>query len=204
MDKKRNFVDNLTKDDFEIYEDGKKVEIQYFAIVKPGEYETRVILKHPEDRIGGWEASLKIPDIRIEPPLSIFSAILGFLRDDVREGKIPFSIFRKDGCLALSKHNLYPAVENVFNKRENVALYLQVHCPKRTQDFSPEFTLSKDEEITLNLPAEKIESFFDKKSKILNGVYLLDFQELLPGDYRLEIKSSAGHVKKEMEIKIVS
>jgi len=34
-DKKGNFVDNLTKDDFEIYEDGKKVEIQYFAVVKP-------------------------------------------------------------------------------------------------------------------------------------------------------------------------
>lgn len=34
-DKKGNFVDNLTKDDFEIYEDGKKVEIQYFAVVIP-------------------------------------------------------------------------------------------------------------------------------------------------------------------------
>ncbi|TET21617.1 MAG: VWA domain-containing protein, partial [Candidatus Aminicenantes bacterium] len=39
--------------------------------LKPGEYETRVILKHPEDRIGGWEASLKIPDIKKKPPLSI-------------------------------------------------------------------------------------------------------------------------------------
>jgi len=34
-DKKGNFVGDLTKDDFEIYEDGKKVEIQYFAVVIP-------------------------------------------------------------------------------------------------------------------------------------------------------------------------
>jgi len=34
-DKKGNFVDNLTKDDFEIYEDGEKVEIKYFAVVTP-------------------------------------------------------------------------------------------------------------------------------------------------------------------------
>jgi len=32
-DKDGNFVDNLTEDDFEIYEDGKKVEIYYFDIV---------------------------------------------------------------------------------------------------------------------------------------------------------------------------
>lgn len=172
--------------------------------LEPGEYETRVILKHSEDRIGGWEASLKIPDIKKESPLSIISAILGFLRDEVKEDKIPFSISTKDGCLSLSKYGLYPAVENVFNKRENVALYLQVYCPKQAQDSSPQFALSKDEKVTLNLPAEKIESFFDKKSKILNEVYLLDFQDILPGDYKLEIKSSEKHIKKEIELKIVT
>ncbi|MFQ6110180.1 MAG: VWA domain-containing protein, partial [Candidatus Aminicenantales bacterium] len=43
-DKDGNFVDNLTKEDFEIYEDGKKVEIQYFAIVKPKEEMTEEIV----------------------------------------------------------------------------------------------------------------------------------------------------------------
>ena len=172
--------------------------------LKPGKYETRVILKHPEDRIGGWEASLKIPDIKKKPPLSIISAILGFLRNEVKEDKIPFSISTKDGCLALSKHRLYASVKNVFSKRENVALYLQVYCPKQTQGFSPKFTLSKDEKVTLNLPSEKIDSFFDKKSKVLNEVYLLDFQDILPGDYKLEMKSDEKHIKKEIELKIVS
>lgn len=32
-DKEGNFIDNLTEDDFKIYEDGKKVEIYYFDIV---------------------------------------------------------------------------------------------------------------------------------------------------------------------------
>jgi VWFA-related protein len=172
--------------------------------LKPGEYETRVILKHPEERIGGWEASIKIPDTKKEIPLSIISSILGFLRDEVIEDKAPFSLSKKNGSLALSKHRLYPAAENVFNKREKVALYLQAYCPKQAQDFSPEFNLSKDEEVTLKLPAEKVESFFDGKSKILNEVYLLDFQDILPGDYKLEIKSSEKHKKKEIELKIVS
>ncbi len=172
--------------------------------LKPGEYETRVILKHLEDRTGGWEASLIIPDTKKEPPLSIVSAILGFLKDEVKEAKTAFSISKRDGCLVLSKHRLIPAVENVYNKREKVALYLQVYCPKQAQDFFLKFTLSRGEKVTLNLPSEKIESFFDKKSKILNEVYLLNFQDILPGDYKLEIKSSGEHVKKEMEIKIVS
>ncbi|MDH5744251.1 MAG: VWA domain-containing protein, partial [Candidatus Aminicenantes bacterium] len=50
-DKEGNFVDNLTKDDFEIYEDGKKVEIYYFDIVSPRkeiikeEFEEKVVEK---------------------------------------------------------------------------------------------------------------------------------------------------------------
>lgn len=112
--------------------------------LKPGQYETRVILKHPEDLTGGWEASIKIPDTKKEPPLSIICSLFGFLRDEVKENKVPFSLSKKDGCLALSKYRLYPSVKNVFNKRENVALYLQVYNPKQTQEFSLQFTLSKD------------------------------------------------------------
>jgi hypothetical protein len=85
-----------------------------------------------------------------------------------------------------------------------VALYLQVYRPKQAQDYSPQFTLYKDEKVTLNLPSEKIDSSFDKKSKILNEVYLLDFQDILPGDYKLEIKSSEKHKKREIELKIVT
>jgi len=57
-DKEGNFIDNLTEDDFEIYEDGKKVEIYYFDIVSPNkeiikeEFKEKVIEKkkalHPQ------------------------------------------------------------------------------------------------------------------------------------------------------------
>jgi VWFA-related protein len=170
--------------------------------LKPGEYETRVILKHPEDRIGGWGAFIKIPDAKKEPPLSILASIFGFLREEAEE-KIPFSLSMKDGSLALSGHLFYAAVNDVFSKKESVALFMQIYDPKQAQEFSLQFTLSEDRKETLNLPAKKIQSHYDKKSKILNEVYLLDFLDILPGDYQLDIKSSDKVLKKGLEIKIV-
>lgn len=50
-DKKGDFVDDLKKEDFEIYEDGKRVDIQYFALVKPKKdiERERIVLKPQEE-----------------------------------------------------------------------------------------------------------------------------------------------------------
>jgi hypothetical protein len=171
--------------------------------LKPGEYETRVILKQAGDRIGGWETSVKIPDIKRNISPSIINAIFGFLRKSEKNKPISFSINKNDGSLQLSQYRLFPLVEEVINKREKVALFLQIYNPKKIKEFSFEFSLSRDENLTLNIPTEKIESLMEKKSKILNEVYLLDFQQVFPGDYQLCVKSSDDRIEKRIEIKVI-
>jgi len=171
--------------------------------LKAGEYETRVILKQAGDRIGGWETSVKIPDIKKNMSSSIINAILGFLRESEKNKPISFSINENDGSLQLSQYRLFPLAGEVINKKENVALFLQIYNPEKIKEFFFEFTLSKDENVTENLHSEKIESLMDKESKILNEVYLLDFQHVFPGDYQLCIKSSDGRIGKRIEIKVI-
>ena len=188
----------------------KDTPVLYYASItsriklKPGEYDTRVILRHGADQIGGWETSLKIPDMNKEPTLSIINSIFGILSNEAKGKRVPFSFSKKDGSLLLSQYRLYASVENVFRKREDVALYIQVYNPKEMSDFSLQFSLCKDEGVTLSLPIQKIESYFDKKSKILNEVYLLDFQDISPGVYKLKVESSESRTKREIEIKIIS
>ncbi|MFQ6052446.1 MAG: VWA domain-containing protein [Candidatus Hydrothermarchaeota archaeon] len=188
----------------------RDIKSLYYAFItsgvklKPGEYETRVILRHAGDRIGGWKASLQIPEIEKEISLNIINSIFGFLRSEAKEKRIPFSLSKKDGCLILSQYRFYPSVGNIFKRGEEVALYMQVYNPKKTQDFSFQFSLTQDENMTLNLSSQQIESYFDKKLKISNEVYRLDFQDVFPGDYLLKIISSESNIEKEIEIKIIS
>jgi len=188
----------------------KGSDILYRALItslvnlKPGEYETRLILRQSGDQIGGWEASLKIPDMKKGNSSSIISSIFGFLRKEEKENTVPFSVSIGDGSLLLSRYRLYPSVENVFKERSKVALFVQIYCPKENKDFSLQFSLSEEDKMTTNLPFHKIESFFDKKLKVLSEVYLLDFQDVQPGDYQLMIGNSEKHLGKKMEVKIIS
>jgi len=171
--------------------------------LKPGEYETRVILRQAGDRIGGWETSVKIPDIKRNISSRFINAIFCFLRKSEKSKLISFSVNKKDGSLQLSQYRLFPLVGEVIDKREKVALFLQIYNPERIKEFSFEFSLSRYENITVNLPAEKIESLMDKESKILNEVYRLDLKQVFPGDYQLCVKSSDGRIEKRMEIKVI-
>jgi len=171
--------------------------------LRPGEYETRVILKQEGDRMGGWETSVKIPDIKRNISSRFINAIFGFLRKPEKSKPVSFSIDKNDGSLQLSQYRLFPLAGDVISKREKVALFLQIYNPEKIKEFSFEFSPSRDENLTLNIPAEKIESLMDKDSKILNEVYLLDFEQVFPGDYQLCIKSSDDRIEKRIEIKII-
>jgi VWFA-related protein len=172
--------------------------------LEPGEYETRLILRESGEKMGGWEASLEIPDMEKESPLRIINSICGFLQEEEKENTVPFSVSIGDGSLLLSKHRFYPFMENVFNKERNIALLLQTYSPKKVQDFAFQFSLERDENTTLNIDAEKIESFFDKELKVLSEVYLLDFQDVPQGEYQLRINSSEGNLERIVGVKIIS
>lgn len=172
--------------------------------LKPGEYVARIILRQSGDQIGGWEAPIKIPDMKKSFTSSIVNNVFGFLKAEERENTVPFSVSIGDGSLLLSRFRLYPFVGNVFKKGRKVALFLQIYSPREIKDFPLQFYLCRDENKILNLPYEKIESQFDNESKISNEVYLLDFDEIPPGDYQLEIEASDYQVEKRVKIKVIS
>jgi len=172
--------------------------------LKPGEYETRLILRESADKMGGWEASQKIPDMKKGSPLRIINSICGFLQEEEKENTVPFSVSIGDASLLLSQHRLYPFVENVFNKGRKIALFLQTYSPKEVQDFAFQFSLQRDENTNLDLDAEKIESFFDKELNVLSEVCLLDFHDIPQGDYQLRINSSEGNLERSIKVKIIS
>jgi len=172
--------------------------------IKPGDYETRIILRESGDRIGGWEDTIKIPNIKKWRSLSLINSIFGFVKEMEEENINRFSFSIGDGSLLLSRYKLYPFVENVFKIESETAIFLQIYNPEKLRDVILQYSLIGEENTTLNLSSEKIESHFDKDSKILNEVYLLDFQKIPPADYQLKIESSDGQIEKTVEIKVVS
>ncbi|MEW6455084.1 MAG: VWA domain-containing protein [Acidobacteriota bacterium] len=170
--------------------------------LKPGEYSGLIILRHGEDRIAGWEATLKIPELKREGHASILNSILGFIRSDISSDGAPFTISKRDGALNLSKANFFPLVDNEFREGSKIALFLQIYNPDESKDFSFRFSLYKDEELISNTFSQKIESYFDKKTKIFNEIYLLDFHGIFPGDYRLVIHSPQDRIEKVIKVRI--
>lgn len=81
---------------------------------------------------------------------------------------------------------------------------LQICNPRDVKGPALQFFLQNDRNTPLNLSSEKMESYFDKKLKILSEVYVLDFQDIPPADYKLKIKSSDGRIEKTVEIKAIS
>jgi len=171
--------------------------------LKPGDYDTRVILKQAEGQIGGWEDSLKIPNIKKKSSLGIINSICGFLIKEEKENTLPFSVSIGDGSLLLSHYRFYPFVENIFSEKGKTALFLQVSSPKVIKDFAFRFSLQDDKSESLGLTFEKIESYFDKYLKISNEIYLLDFQNIPPGNYQLRIESLDRKITKQIKIKII-
>ena len=172
--------------------------------LKPGDYETRLVIKQGEDRMGGWEAPVSIPDVKRGKSLSLLNVICGFLIDEEEENAVPFSVSIGDGSLLLSRHKFYPFVENIIKQGRRIALLLQICNPRDVKGPALQFFLQNDRNTPLNLSSEKMESYFDKKLKILSEVYVLDFQDIPPADYKLKIKSSDGRIEKTVEIKAIS
>lgn len=186
----------------------KGIDILYRAFItslvdlKPGEYETRLVLKEAGDRMGGWEGQITIPELGRERPFTIINAICGFLTDEVEENTIPFSVSIQDGSLLLSKHRLFPFVENILKKGRQLSLFVQTYTPNLLQDLAPQFLLQSSENTIVPLAFEKIESDYDEKLNILSEVYLIDLQNVLPGDYRLIVKNLDSLGEKSVEIKV--
>ena len=134
---------------------------------------------------------------------NLVNAVLGHINKEGKENTVPFSVSIGDGALLLSRHRMYPFLENVFTKENEIAVFLQIYTPKEMQNFGFHFSLLGAGNKTIDVPSEKIESFFDKESRIVNEVYLLNFKDITPGDYHLKIVSSDGRIERRTELKII-
>lgn len=185
----------------------RKAPFIYFSFgtsplkLKPREYQALVILRRGGEKIGGWEKSLKIPEMKKEP--LIINSVLGNIRSDRQSDDAQFSISKKDGALNLSKYKFYPLVENELKEGSQLALFLQIYNPDKLKDFPFEFPLYKEEKLISNVPFEKVESYFGRESKILNEIFLLNFNGISADQYKLTIHSPQIPIEKAIEIKIL-
>lgn len=177
--------------------------ITSFVNIKPGKYEARMILRQERDQIGGWESALSIPNVKKQGQFKLINAILGFLQKEGIKNTVSFSVSLGDGALLLPQHRMYPLVENRFKPERDVALFVQMIAPHEGQDVNLHFALYTEENKFINLTSVKIESFFDKKSKILSEVYLLDFKNAPGGNYTLKIDSGDDVIEKTVSIEII-
>lgn len=185
----------------------RKAPFIYFSFgtsplkLKPREYQALVILRRGGEKIGGWEKSLKIPEMKKEP--LIINSVLGNIRSDRQSDDAQFSISKKDGALNLSKYKFYPLVENELKEGSQLAPFLQIYNPDKLKDFPFEFPLYKEEKLISNVPFEKVESYFERESKILNEIFLLNFNGISLNQYKLTIRSPRITMEKAIEIKIL-
>jgi len=173
--------------------------------LKPGsQCEMRVILNQAGTQIGGWETTLEIPDLRKVAPFSVINLILGVIKEGIKEEQIPFSLSKRNGALQLTQGQFFPSVKNEFSRESGTALFLQISTHQEMPDFALQFALSDDAGTAFQLPSNRIESYYDKRLKLLNEVYHLDFKDIPPGDYQLGLTSPEKITfDKKIEVKIL-
>jgi hypothetical protein len=171
--------------------------------LKPKDYELRVILKGEVNKIGGWEKLITIPDRKKSPECFLLNCILGKIIREKKENPSPFSVSPQNGSLLLSRYTFYPSADNTFMGNTRLGLFLQIFTSKDRSTPPLEFYLVENGKEGLSLAAQKVESFYDKKTGILSDVYLLTLPAIPPGNYKVTIKAPDG-LTKTMDLKIVS
>jgi hypothetical protein len=139
-----------------------------------------------ESNVGTVEQDLVIPDTSSLSESQVLTAVFGNLMQS--SGKGNFKLDQKDGTLQLKGHKLYPMGSNMFRPRQDIALFLQVHAPSQTIPPEPEFVLFQMETEKTVLSSRMVNQSWDKKAKVWNCVYILDFQTVERGDYTLDIR----------------
>ncbi|MDH4258014.1 MAG: VWA domain-containing protein [Candidatus Aminicenantes bacterium] len=158
-------------------------------------------------QMGTVEEMVKIPVMDKDEDSLIVNAVFGDKVDDLNGGGTLFSISPKNGTLQLGKGAFYPMGLNQFKPRKYIALFLQVYSPQKQAAFEPGFFLLQNGEEKVRLRAEIIDESWNKKAKIWNAVFSLDFSGSSKGDHILIIKlldpQTGQETEKKVEIKII-
>lgn len=154
------------------------------------EYHVIFALQDPQtNEIGTWESSFFLPDFEKYANEAIINCILGVVTPNPEKGEKSFSISKKDGALVYNQIRFFPSITNQFQRMQDAFIFLQVYLPKGKTSFTPKFKIPRGEGF-LNIPAELIAEKWDKKSKIWNGIFKLNFRSLVASNYLLEVEIS--------------
>jgi hypothetical protein len=138
-------------------------------------------------QVGALEHDLNIPDLKDEKQAKILNTVFGRLIESKGRGK-DFSISEKDGTLRLEKHRFFPMGSNQFSTNEKQAVFLQIYLPQDTDEISQKFRLVQGGREKDEIKYRLIKKTKNKKSNILNAVYLLEFNQFLKGDFTFLIR----------------
>lgn len=157
-------------------------------------------------RVGTVVQTLEVPILKEESEAKIVNAIFGRMMSSKEDGR-SFTISQKDGALQVANQKFYLKGSNQFRSGENVSLFLQVYIPQRNVEFEPQFFIHNDKIGKEQIPAEKVTESWNKKAKILNIVFNLNFMNIIKGKYSLRIglvdPSNERKIEKELMLKII-
>lgn len=115
----------------------------------------------------------------------------------------PFTISQEDGTLRVDKHKFYPMGSNQFNTGENISLFIQVFISQKEVEFTPQFPLFQNGIEVGRVPIKVVKKSWNKKAKILNIVFDLNFRDITKGDYELQISLTESMSKQKIEKRIL-
>lgn len=196
-----SFVDMVKSTDYLVFHyKGPEMDIpqkEYQAIFALYDEQT--------NELGTWEGSLVPPEFKEGKGGGIANCVLGSVASSSKKGRKSFSISKEDGSMEYGEIKFFPAVTNRFQRMQDPSVFIQVYLPQGKVKVSPEFTVSREGGILQRIPAELIAETWNKKSKILSGIFNLDLSIAFPGEYmfRVEIPVSEEGPILTKEVKLI-
>lgn len=140
------------------------------------------------NKIGAWESSVSLPELKSDKQGGIMSCILGVLTSVPRPAKKSFSLSKQDGSLEYGEMKFFPAVTNQFERLQDTSVFIQAYLPQKISQVSPRFLLLAKGRPAQPLSAEIIAAEWNKKSLVWSGLVTIPMQTVFPGDYTLRVE----------------
>jgi len=172
---------------------------------KHNEYKAVLALVDPQtNEIGAWESSLLLPDINKSKEAAVVNCILGDLTQNSKPAKKSFVLSKEDGGLEYGQIKFYPKVTNQFFKQEKASVFAQIYLPQGKGKIQPEFIIRGEDKSIRYVPGELVAESWDKKSKIWNAIFSLDFNQAALGEniFTIEMAGTGEKAVSSREIQL--
>ena len=172
---------------------------------KHNEYKAVLALVDPQtNEIGAWESSLLLPDINKSKEAAVVNCILGDLTQNPKTAKKSFALSKQDGGLEYGQIKFYPKVTNQFFKQEKASVFAQIFLPQGKGKIQPEFIIRGEDKSIRYVPGELVAESWDKKSKIWNAIFSLDFNQAALGEnsFTIEMAGTGEKAVSSREIQL--